>query len=288
MLATLDNWLHVKYKNMTKQIRKRHYVRGGQIPLSKGYFDYRNDFLRDALRDTDVMARFRQMQQLAAGYGYRLDERVIEYPWVISRLRERATRLLDAGSTLNFEFLLSLPILGPKSIAIYTLAPEQNPALRNNVSYLYGDLRQTILKDHIFDEIVCISTLEHIGLDNTQLYTRDQRFNEARPFDYRDVLLEFQRVLAPGGRLFLTVPYGKYQNHGWLQQFDRSLLDDAIRTFDGTVETEMFYRYTPDGWVLSNARECVECEYYNFHARPKHDPDFAVAARAVACVELAR
>jgi ubiquinone/menaquinone biosynthesis C-methylase UbiE len=44
---------------------------------------------------------------------------------------------------------------------------------QNNISYVYGDLRNTILKDQCFDEIVCISTLEHIGMDNTMLYTKD-------------------------------------------------------------------------------------------------------------------
>jgi len=286
VLAEIDNWLHASYNSISKRIRKRQYLLGGQIPMTKGYFDYRNDLLRDILRDSNLGSCFKHNRELPRAYGYRLDERVVEYPWVISRVNNNPTQLLDAGSTLNFEFLLSLPVLQSKSIVICTLAPEQNPALRSNVSYIYGDLRKTILRDHLFGEIVCISTLEHIGMDNTLIYTSDQRYSESQHLDYRDVLREFQRLLAPGGRLFLTVPYGKYQNFGWLQQFDQERLADVFQVFDGTLEDQAFYRYTPKGWVLSNAEECAECEYYDFYGRSDFDADYAAAARAIACVML--
>lgn len=213
---------------------------------------------------------------------------MIEIPWVVSRLRNDAAFLLDAGSALNFEFILDLEGLRRKSIVIYTLAPELTSSPRANVSYVYGDLRNTILRDHLFEEIVCISTLEHVGMDNTLVYTDDQRYNETRPLDYRDALREFQRLLAPGGHLFLTVPYGKYQNCGWMQQFDHERLEDILAVFDGKTDDQAFYRYTSGGWILSDAAECAECEYFDFYARPKFDPDYAAAARAVACLMLSR
>ena len=44
---------------------------------------------------------------LPVGHGFRLDERIVEYPWLFSRLPSGAGNLLDAGSVLNYEFLLS-------------------------------------------------------------------------------------------------------------------------------------------------------------------------------------
>ena len=287
ILSKADAWLFARLKEIVRQIYKQRYLLGGRIPHTKGYLEYHHDFIRSVLQDSNILQRFRGNEQLPPGYGYRLDERAVEIPWVIVRLNARPTLLLDAGSALNFEFILKLDLLSNKTIVIYTLAPEHTLP-HPNVSYIYGDLRNTILRDHLFDEIVCISTLEHIGMDNTLVYTQDQRYKEARFWDYQDVLREFQRLLVPGGRLFLTVPYGKYQSCGWMQQFDRARLNDAIRIFDGKLEDQAFYRYTPEGWILSNADECAECEYFDFYARSGFDPDYATAARAVACVVLSR
>jgi hypothetical protein len=288
MSSGLGRAVYSQLAGFLKWARKQQYLSRGRIPWSVGYWEYRNGFVRDVLCDANLCARLASNQPLPTGYGYRLDERVIEYPWVISRLGDQATRLLDAGSALNFRFLLGVPALSKKSVVLYTLASEHYTVPHDDISYIYGDLRQTILRDHLFDEIVCISTLEHVGLDNTLIYTRDQRYNEARVFDYRDVLREFQRLLVPGGRLFLTVPYGKYENLGWLQQFDRERLDDVFQVFDGKIEAQAFYRYTVDGWVLSDAAECAECEYYDIHTHPDHAPDYAAAARAVVCLMLSR
>lgn len=287
MVAAVYRRVRTIYRRGNRAYRVRKYVSSGRIPWTEGYSEYRSDFISDVLDDNALLDRFRQNQQLPPGYGVRLDERVVEYPWVLSRLVDGVTRLLDAGSTLNRSFLLELPILRKKSIVIYTLAPE-GVIEQANVSYIYGDLRQTILKDEVFEEIVCISTLEHIGLDNTLIYTPDGRYKESQPFDYRDALCEFRRLLTPGGQMLVTIPYGRYQNCGWLQQFDRELLDDAIRAFDGTLLDQAFYRYTPGGWVLADAVDCVDCEYYDIHAQPNHDPDYAAAARAVACIQLIR
>ena len=269
----------------SRAVQRQRYLRTGQRPWTSGYWDYRQDFIRSVLADPGLGEQFRPGQQLRQGYGVRLDERVVEYPWLVSRLAPAPSLLMDAGSALNHGFLLSHPALSQKTIVIYNLAPEGTVS-RPNVSYIYGDLRQTILKDQICDEVACISTLEHVGMNNRQLYTRDNRYDESRPSDYRTVMRELRRVLVPGGRLLLTVPYGKYQNFGWMQQFDGELLADAVRAFDGTLEEQTFYRYTPGGWVLADAAECAGDEYYDIRAARHYDPDYAAAARAVACLVL--
>src|SRR5262249_51979558 len=143
-----------------------------------------------------------------------------------------------------------------------------------------------ILRDNWFDEITCISTLEHIGMDNTMLYTKDSRFAQNEQADFIYVLREFYRLLKPSGRLLLSVPYGLYQNIGWMQQFDRQLLQQAIHAFGGEVMQKDFYKYTADGWQISDEASCTSCEYFNIHTRQDFDPDYAAAARAVACLQL--
>ncbi|MFV1977799.1 MAG: methylase [Myxococcota bacterium] len=256
------------------------------MPWSEGYLEFRNDLILDVLRDSQLLDNFRSNGRLPADFGSRLDERVIEYPWAISRLDGSTSPLLDAGSALNHRFLIDHPVLQKKSIVFYTLSPESfhdSP----NLSYIFGDLRATILKSEIFHEIVCISTLEHIGMDNTKLYTSDPQLKEQNPTDYRCVMKEFQRLLIPGGRLILTVPFGRPADYGWLQVFDSDLLDDAISSFAGEMIDEAFYQHTTGGWILSDREGCKDCKYFDIH-REEIAPDYAAAARGVACLELRR
>jgi Methyltransferase domain len=268
--------------------RIERYLRSGRQPWSPGYAEYKKRMLGEVVHDPATLARFAQNESLPSGYGLRLDERVVEYPWVLARLESGERQLLDAGSTLNHRFLLDLPVLRTRQIVIYNLAPE-SVVSRSNVSYLYGDLRRTILGNESFDEIVCISTLEHVGMDNGRLYSTDPRFSEDKTDDWEMVVREFARLLRPGGRLFLTVPYGRYQNLGWLQQFDRSRIGRLLDTLHGFgVADACYYRYAPTGWQVADADTCADCEYYDVHRGRSPDPDGAAAARAVACVEVTR
>jgi len=260
------------------------YEEGGRIPWTPGYPEYRHQFIEQTLATPDMLAKFRENRPLPAGFGIRLDERVIEYPWVYARLGEQPGLVLDAGSTLNWPFLLRSPILRRKTLILYTLAPETVfPGAK--LSYVYGDLRSTVLRDEFFDTIVCISALEHIGMDNA-VYTEDEQFHVNSVGSDLSVLHEFRRLLKPGGDLFITVPYGRRQNFGWFEQFDEAKLDCAIQTFGGKLGDRAFYRYDVNGWQVSDAAACENQEFSPVAWRDVIAPDRAAAARAVACLRL--
>jgi len=84
-------------------------------PWARGYAEYKLRAIDRALR----MGEFRA-DNLPAGYGFRLDERIVEYPWLFSRLPLGSGTLLDAGSALNFEFLVNHPALKSKKLHICT------------------------------------------------------------------------------------------------------------------------------------------------------------------------
>ena len=102
------------------------YMNNGRRPWSRGYEYYKEDFILSALNDENLIQHFRQNQSLPDGYGMYLDERVVEYPWVISRLNSEPAYLLDAGSVLNYHYIISHRILQTRKVSIITLAPEVN------------------------------------------------------------------------------------------------------------------------------------------------------------------
>lgn len=247
-----------------------------------------------ALADEPLLMRFRHGEALPAGYGVGVDERCIEYPWAVSRLDNGPAVLLDAGSTLNHDFILEHPILRNKELHIFTLAPEAQCFWQRGISYLFCDLRDIPIRDNYYDSVACISTLEHIGCDNT-FYTGSDADGEDHREDFVIAMQELWRVLKSGGHLFLTVPFGAYRHCGSFQQFDSMLLSRAIAAFGEAAQVAVaFYRYSEEGWNVANQADCEKCEYWRWIGQPREtwpdplpvEPDLATGARAVACVEF--
>jgi len=225
-------------------------------------------------------------EQLPQGYGFRLDERVIEDPWLFDRLPAGGGVLLDAGSVLNQESLLERDRLGEKRVFISTLAPEPRSFNAKGVSYVYEDLRTSCFRDELFDWIVCLSTLEHVGMDNTMIYTVDESKKEDEPLSYLDAIRELHRMLKPGGRLYLSVPFGAAKSHGWFQVFDAQKVEALIKEFSPVSYDEFHFRYQPDGWTVSTREQSAGSTYFDIHETGEYEPDFCAAARAVVCLEL--
>lgn len=272
---------------LLRQRRVIGYRLRGRLPWSEGYADVKLSFLAAALADGELLKRFNAAAPLPTGYGVRLDERVIEYPWVFTRLSDGPGRFLDAGSTLNHELLLGQPRVAGKRITIVTLAPEPLCYWSRGISYDFEDLRALPYRDATFDEIVCISTLEHVGMDNSMYGA-----SAAGGADFVAAARELTRVLRPGGRLLATVPYGRGEDHGFQRVFDAESLGRLVASLAPLQVVASFYRYTAAGWIVADQESCRECVYFNIHERGyggpgpvRYDPDFAAAARAVACLE---
>ena len=282
----------------TAEVFEQAYIRGGRVPWSSGYGHAKRKFISKIINDPNFLKIFLNNDNLPEQFGVGFDERCIEYPCLLAHLPSSAKYILDAGSVLNHEFILTLPLFSNKNLHIMTLAPEGNCFWYKGISYLYNDLRCIPIQDNYYDAIVCISTLEHIGCDNT-IYTGDDAYRENRPEDFVLAIQELRRVLKQGGSLFLSVPFGIYRNLGMFQQFDRALLTRAIEAFgEASQVSEIFYRYTAEGWQVATAQDCAQCEFvewiieaWQHHRWPDPipvEPDLGAAARAVACVYLVK
>ncbi|MBR0938015.1 methyltransferase domain-containing protein [Bradyrhizobium jicamae] len=224
-------------------------------------------------------------KELPLGYGIAMDERVVEYPWVYSRL-SKVGKMLDAGSTFNHDYLLQRAPLRGADLTIMTLAPERRCYWRDGYSYVFGDLRKTMFDDRVFDTVASISTIEHIGLDNQMLYTGDKRDAEADLDGFVPAVKEFRRILRPGGVCLISVPYGKRDNLGWYQVFDRAMIERIIEAFCPTSSHVDYFGYTRNGWSRQSAEALADAIIHDVHSGKGRGDDLAASSRAVACLQL--
>lgn len=195
------------------------------------------------------------------------DERVVEIPWVLARLS--GVRALEVGYAFaEPPYLAALLQAGFDELVGVDLAAADVPGLTG----VQADVRELPFDDGAFELVLCVSTLEHVGADNTG-YGLDAEDDGASRLT---ALRELRRVLAPGGRLLITVPCGEPGDYGWFHQDDvrgwLRLFADA-RFF---VEEQEVYELTDEGWRASPDLETAGLRY---GAR-------GPAASAVLCAEL--
>src|SRR5262245_32134835 len=92
------------------------FVLMGCLPRTPDYADYKWSSIRKVIFDSNFEAVVGTDR-----YGYRIDERIVELPWLLSRLPRGQQRLLDAGSALNFEPIIFHPRIAEKKLFIVTL-----------------------------------------------------------------------------------------------------------------------------------------------------------------------
>jgi 2-polyprenyl-3-methyl-5-hydroxy-6-metoxy-1,4-benzoquinol methylase len=134
----------------------------------------------------------------------RIGFKLLGIPHMGLRLRARkiiknvpiSKKMLDAGCGSGiYSFSLADRI---ESIKAVDISNEKIDYTRNvnpfkNIYFEVGDLRKLKFKNNSFDLIICSDVLEHIKED-------------VRAFS------ELARVLMPGGRILLTVPYASKKN----------------------------------------------------------------------------
>ena len=155
------------------------------------------------------------------------------------------------------------------------------------MSYLYADLRKLPVQDATYDRVVSISTLEHVGMDNEQYGDHGPRAADASAA-LAEAIGELRRVLKPGGMLFVTVPYGEPADLGWQRIFDAGGIAEIAHAFGAPPERQECFAYDELGWRRSSAQDAAGSVYRDHFSDPTPDPDRAVAARAIMCLEFRR
>ncbi len=250
-----------------------------ELPFAGDYFERHKAHLDAVLTEPALLDVFRRREALPLNYGIGLDERVVEYPWLLGA-RPKG-RVLDAGSVLNHGHVLDRFLPEIESLTIVTLEPEHVAFPERKVSYVYEDLRDLPFRDDRFDTVVSLSTLEHVGMDNATYGSATSRADDPDA-ELAAAVAELRRVLKPDGLLLLSVPFGALEDHGWFRQFDQALLDRLLGLLSPLdIEVDVFL-YSAAGWQRSDQLLAGSAAY-----RVATEPvavDRAAAARAVACI----
>lgn len=259
----------------------------GRKPWSAGYNEFRWRFIQENIDNKSTLDKFNS-KQLPKGYGVGLDDRVVEYPWIFEKLNRGKGRMLDAGSTFNFPELIDRPEIKEKDFTIYTYYPEKYNFSANRISYCYGDLREMPFLSNWFETIVCQSTIEHIGMNNS-IYgygITGEGQSVKKDYSHQEAVKELMRQLKPGGQLLLTFPYGKFENHGFFQQFDREMLAGIETLLDQSGKyTKTFFLYSETGWQFADQSKCDDAVSFNPHSGMGKGNDGAAHCRCICCIE---
>lgn len=279
--------LFFESKPLSQEERIELYVTNGRVPWSVGYNEYKSMFIKNVLNENEVLQRFKNNLTSLSDFAIGLDERAVEYPWIFSRLSQKATVMLDAGSTFNFDFIVEHELIKNKKLTIFTFHPEKKCFFNKGISYVYGDLREMYFKNNAFEEIVSHSTIEHIGMDNAIYGYGDDKNRNGKSFEYLKAIEEMIRILKPGGKLLITFPFGKYEDHGFFQQFDLEMLQKLLSLFSlvGKFEVD-YFKYEKSGWRFASQSELASIESFNPHSGRGKGEDGAAHCRSIACIEF--
>jgi len=175
-------------------------------------------------------------------YG-ELTERVVEVPFLFKHIRKVKT--LDVGS-LESSLAFYLHREGYDVTAVDIRQPHTTVKLPPQ--FYVCDVRKMPFPDEMFEQVICISTLEHIGLrayglENLQNYLFDANG------DFR-ALEEMRRVTRVSGNMIITVPYGKVAGEGfyWQRVYTKEriqkLLELECMAYTN-LDTEFFMLHEP-------------------------------------------
>jgi 2-polyprenyl-3-methyl-5-hydroxy-6-metoxy-1,4-benzoquinol methylase len=168
-----------------------------------------------------------------------VNERIVELPYVLRALAAIApgAEVLDIGAT---ESLLSLH-LASLGYNVTALDPRPYPLEHPRLEVVAAEVQRWEPKKE-FDAVVCLSTIEHIGLG---------AYGDAQD-DGRADLEAMNRIRAwtrSGGLLLLTTPFGAAESDAFTRIYDRAGIDELLVGWKVTDLT-IARRESDSTWVI--------------------------------------
>jgi SAM-dependent methyltransferase len=210
-------------------------------------------------------ARRERIRWLQAPPG--TDERLVEIPWVLSRLRTTG-RVLEVGYAYAEPAYLGGLLRSGVDLVGADLATRDVGQLET----VEADVRDLPFPDRSFDQVLLVSTLEHVGADNAVYGLEAESDEGAR----EAALRELGRILVRNGSLLVTVPLGEPGDHGWFRQEDERGWTSLFTRAGLFLEELEAYELGADGWRAARSFDPAGVRY----------GERGPAASAVLCADL--
>jgi 2-polyprenyl-3-methyl-5-hydroxy-6-metoxy-1,4-benzoquinol methylase len=193
---------------------------------------------------------------LLVGYGpgrvelQWVNERIVEVPYAfraLSRVQPPA-KVLDVGATES-TMCLSLATLGYDVTAV---DPRPSPLSHGRLRVVVAPIEQWEHEEE-FDAVLCLSTVEHIGMAAYDQEASEQRLD-------LEAMKRIHQLTRPEGMLVLTTAVGQESVGEGGRVYDRKGLDELLKGWDVTDLTLVQRRDATEWVTIDEPIEDVEPE----------------------------
>ena len=183
-----------------------------------------------------------------------INERSHEVPWILNE----AERILEKGKLLDVgSYLTSLPDtltqIGFQVTALDLRIPDLK--MSPNINFIAGDIRNTSILDKSFDQVTCISTIEHIGIKGRYGVITADKDGDIKAMN------EICRLLKTRGTLLLTIPVGSCNVLPANRCYDGKRLNLIFRKF--AIEKEEYFVHEKNNlWKKVSRKQAQMVNWY--------------------------
>lgn len=187
-------------------------------------------------------------------FGYHTS-RSIEYDFIMNNISHCKTTILDMGSVGSL-----LPLkLAERGHIVYVVDTREYHEKHPNITSINKDINSTDFPKNHFDEIICVSVLEHIGMSayGDPVYKAGDELT----------IKKFAHILKSSGKLLITMPFaGEYKVLPWKGAHEKIYDYHSITTLFKNwklIKEEYYIPTNPKNWIKSN-REYAEKTHISY------------------------